>query len=251
MMAPSGEREKERPAQEHESPPGGTSMAAAQNPASDGFDPAVDLPSDEPEIREVTDPADRATGTRVTNSSEWKNATVVAAFSKPLIDERGDQFTPTSGELARELKARIAQVNNGSLAEVEAMLLGQAHSLEAIYMHFALRALSAPSLPYQEQYLAISFKAQAQSRATLTAVADTKNPRQPRFIAQQNLALNQQINNSAVPSSEATEANNPRIKLLETERGERMDIAATSSPSGAHQALETVGEIKWAENREG
>ena len=66
-------------------------------------------------IREVTAPADRKIGAEVTNSARYQGARVALAFSEPLVDDRGDQYTPTVEDLAADLRRAMAGVRAGSL----------------------------------------------------------------------------------------------------------------------------------------
>jgi len=169
--------------------------------------------------REVTSPADRPIGARVTNSPQWQGAAVVGACSGPLEDADGDTYAPALDELARDLKAKFAKVQTGDLSDPEAMLLAQAHALQSIFSALALKALGQVGLPSMQMCMSVALKAQAQSRATLTALADMKNPRQPNFIGQQNVAVNQQVNNSPVAQSRSVEIETPPIRVLETSDG--------------------------------
>jgi len=170
------------------------------------IDPAADVNEPEADSREVIAPDDRAYGARVISSTEWKNETVLEAFAEPLINADGERYTPTLDELARDLKAKFSRVSAGSLAEAEAILLGQAQALEAIFVSLAVLAKNAPSPHYMERYLAVAFKSQQLCRATITALADLKHPRPAHFVAQQNLAVSQQINNGIVAPPISLEA---------------------------------------------
>ena len=78
---------------------------------------------------------------------------------------------------------------------IEAMLFCQAIALQAIFSKIALHAATQPTFRQQEASLRLAFKAQAQSRATLEALNEVKNPRAVAFVKQANIANNQQVNN--------------------------------------------------------
>ena len=66
-----------------------------------------------------------------------------------------------------------------------------------------------------ESYLRLALKAQAQSRATVEALAEMKNPHPVSFVKQANIAHgNQQVNNGGKAAdwteSRATRANSPK-----------------------------------------
>ena len=91
--------------------------------------------------------------------------------------------------------------------------------------------------------MSVALKAQAQSRVTLTALADMKHPRQPNFIGQQNIAATQQVNNSISPGVQVGEIENRPIKLLEAGDGERLVNRATGAASSVDSRVEAVGQI--------
>jgi hypothetical protein len=68
-----------------------------------------------------------------------------------------------------------------------------------------------------------------------------KRPRQPNFIGQQNVAVNQQVNNQAAPTNGGAEGRIRPNELLETNDGKRMDDGASSTTGGADQSLAPVG----------
>ena len=174
-------------------------------------------------VYETKSPAERAVGAHATNAAYWHGAAVVVACAEPLVDHAGAQYTPTLDELAQDLKHRIEQIRAGDLSDPEAMLLAQAHALQALFSNLTLKALECTSLPNMQFCLSLALKAQAQCRATLTALADLKRPRQASFIGQQNVALNQQINNLPDQGMPKVILENPSNELLEAGDGERVD----------------------------
>ena len=217
-------------------------------------DPAADPIGQEkpaPGVREVSSPEDRAIGARVASSPQWQGAAVVEACAEPLIDGAGDQYTPQLAELALDLRAKFEKIQRGDLADVEAMLMGQASALQALFSYLTVAALNQRTVSLMQLQMSVALRAQAQSRATITALADIKRPRQPSFIAQQNLAVNQQVNNAVPRAVVESEIENRQIKLLEATDGERLDTGEKGAAGGADKTLETVGEIERAEDRGG
>ena len=114
-----------------------------------------------------------------------------------------------------------------------------------------------------EAFLGLALKAQAQSRATITALVDLKFPRQPAtFVKQANIAAgNQQVNNGGLPNStregahaHGKENNSVQNKLLEADHGQpggRMDTRAAQTAERSHQAVETVATVDRAKNPRG
>jgi hypothetical protein len=186
----------------------------------------------------MASPADRKIGAEVTNSARYQGARVALAFSEPLKDHRGAQYTATVEDLAADLRRAMAGVKGGNLDELEGMLLAQAKALQAIFAHFAVKAAGPWSLALSPQYAALAFKAQSQARATITALAELKRPRQANFIGQQNVAVNQQVNNALAPPTSASEF--PPIEILEIGHGERMDARTAGAAGGSHSTVEAL-----------
>ena len=126
-------------------------------------------------------------------------------------------------ELVRDLQTRTEKVQAGDLRQLEAMLFGQAQVLQTIFTNLSRRASSAEYMKQFQVYLGLGLRAQAQSRATLEALAEIKNPRPVMFAKQANITRgNQQINNGIMPDgrkmsagSHAEENPSPQNGLLE------------------------------------
>ena len=104
-------------------------------------------------------------------------------------------------DLVDDLRERMKKVQGGDMQPVEAMLLGQATTLETIFTSLARRASSQEYLKPFQAYLGMALKAQAQCRATLEALAEIKNPRQVAFVKQANISGgHQQVNNGMHPT---------------------------------------------------
>lgn len=110
-------------------------------------------------------------------------------------------------DLVDDLRERIKKVQGGNMQPVEAMLFGQAMTLETIFTSLARRATSQEYLKQFQVYLSMALKAQAQCRATLEALAEIKNPRTVAFMKQANISGgHQQVNNGMQPAQQAGSA---------------------------------------------
>ena len=152
------------------------------------------------------------------------------------------------GGLVDGLADQVALAKTGDLSRGEAMLVSQAHTLDAIFHTCARRAASnmGEHLPAAETYLRLAFKAQSQCRMTWETLAEIKNPRTVAFVHQANMTTGpQQINNGTVPEqrSRARETVNEPNKLLEATYGERLDPGTAGTAGGANTHLATVGAI--------
>lgn len=105
-------------------------------------------------------------------------------------------------EVSKVMREKAEKVQSGDLSDVESTLTAQAATLDTMFNELARRAAlnMGQNLPATEIYLRHAFKAQAQCRSTLEALAEIKNPRQVAFVKQANIAHgHQQINNGVPP----------------------------------------------------
>lgn len=117
--------------------------------------------------------------------------------------------TPT---IMQGFKDGAKRVTDDDTKEIEQMLYTHAKTMDYVF-YDALEKLSKCNMINQiETYANIAFRAQNQSRKTLLALADLKNPHRATFIKQQNNAINQQINNKPAPELEILKI----MKMLQT-----------------------------------
>ena len=162
----------------------------------------------------------------------------------------GDQISPAG--LIQALHEQIKAVKDGDLNRVEAMLVTQAHTLDAIFNELAQRAAAnmGEYMNATDLYLRLALKAQSQCRATLETLAEIKFPKSATFVRQQNVGINQQVNNSE-PTSNVSRARensvNSTNKLLEQDSNgwqtNRLDTGTASAASGANRELEALGTL--------
>ena len=153
--------------------------------------------------------------------------------------------------LAAELGRQVDAVNGGDLRRAEAMLIAQAHTLDAIFVNLARRAVGQDYLKQWEAYMRMAMKAQNQCRMTLETLATIKNP--PVVFARQaniNNGGQQQVNNGSAPepvragaSAHAAISQTDKTELLEASDGERMDAGEARAASGAYPHMEAVGSV--------
>jgi hypothetical protein len=160
--------------------------------------------------------------------------------------------------LVHELAAQAKLVNSGQLQRPEAMLVAQAHTLEALFHELTRRAAlnMGEYLGAAETYMRLALKAQSQCRATLETLAAIKNPAPIAFVRQANIAHGpQQVNNAPEPSageaSRAGNSENQPNKLLEQQHGERLDAGTAQTAVGADSAMAAVETVHGPENARG
>lgn len=153
---------------------------------------------------------------------------------------------------AMELRAQVSELNAGSMKRPEAMLISQAHTLDALFSDLAMRSRrnsTAGYLDAADRYMRLALRAQSQAVRTIEALSELKNPRPVAFVQQANIANGpQQINNGATPPAHGREITIEQTQLSEANNELLPDARASQAESRINPSLETVGEIHRAEN---
>ncbi len=104
------------------------------------------------------------------------------------------------GELVTNLGEEVKTVLDGNMRPAEAMLYGQAMTLQTIFTSLARRAQANDGLKQFQVNMTLALKAQAQCRSTIEALALVKNPMP--YIKQANITNGpQQVNNGNASAS--------------------------------------------------
>ena len=194
--------------------------------------------------------ADKA---RMALKPSLNGAVVIHAYQGNIVGKDADLNV-----LIDELRGTFTEVKGGDLDNLEAMLISQATALQSIFTSLARRANLQEYQKNFESFLGLALKAQAQSRATISALVELKYPRQATFVKQANIAHGpQQVNNTSTQNSgtqQSTQNSNQgnkhahadkteteQNKLLEADHGERMDTRAQGAASRNDPHLATVG----------
>ena len=115
--------------------------------------------------------------------------------------------------LTKILRQQTADVIGGNMTRAEAMLLSQAHTLDALFNSLIMKGLGQSHMPHYESFLRLAYKAQSQCRSTLQTLSDIKNP-SVVYAKQANITNgNQQINNG-VPAPRTQENIKYKNELL-------------------------------------
>lgn len=112
-----------------------------------------------------------------------------------------------------ELQKAGNEVVDGNLGRLERMLTCQAISLDTIFNRLALKAANSEYMKNYEGFMRLAFKAQAQARSTVEALAMLKHP-QP-YISQTNIGQvgHNQVNNAYAITSSNTDI--PMVTVAE------------------------------------
>ena len=185
---------------------------------------------------------------KMLNSASVMSAVTSDAFSKSMFPDID------LSELIDDLKTKVEKVQSGDMTAMEAMLVGQAHSLQTIFVSLARKASNQEYLKNYGMFMSLALKAQSQSRATIQALVELKYPKQTNFVKQANIANgHQQINNNvpvadynvtntrAPAHAPAKEINNQSNELLEVNNGSQTMVGRTAQTTiHKHKAMATV-----------
>ncbi|MFW9615136.1 hypothetical protein [Aquabacterium sp.] len=176
----------------------------------------------------------------------------IDAFKGNLMGDDVDM-----GAMVESLRSTIKEVQDGDLSRLEAMLVSQATALQTMFTSVARRAAHQEQLKHYSVFMGLALKAQAQSRATISALVDLKYPRQATFIKQANVAHGpQQVNNGPAPAGTAPHAKEvqpDQTELLEADHhgGTAMDRRTATATARSNPAVEAVGAVNRPANRRG
>ena len=165
------------------------------------------------------------------NKSEFLSTAVIESFS---VDFGDDFYLQATMEV---LKNTTQQIKSGDLSKIEEMYISQAVALEVMFASLARRARAQDNLLQYETHMRLALKAQNQSRATLQALVQMKQPSNTTFVKQANIAQgHQQVNNLAEKNI------TPQNELLKADYAQ-LDTGTTPTPKGIDSTLEALGEI--------
>ena len=165
------------------------------------------------------------------SKSEYLSSAVIESFCVGLGDDFSFQST------MQVLEKTIQQIQSGDLSKIEEMYISQAAALEVMFTSLARRAKAQDKLLQYETHMRLALKAQNQSRATLQALVQLKQPSQTTFVKQANIAQgHQQVNNLAEKNI------TPQNELLKGSYAE-LDTGTTPTPTGIDTTLEALETI--------
>ena len=157
------------------------------------------------------------------------------------------------------------RVQSGDMADMEALLVGQALSLQAMFTKYGgLINANTNNLKACQAVFNMAMKAQAQSRATVQALVELKYPKSVVITKQANISHgHQQVNNGVdFPTSTRTHARahaqantieqNELLRSIDNEpTGERMDTRTQGTHGATDKELATVATQHRRKNSRG
>jgi hypothetical protein len=151
-------------------------------------------------------------------------------------------------DILYELQKAGSEVVAGDLGRLERMLTNQAITLDAIFNKLAIKASDSEYLKTYEVFMRLAFKAQAQARCTVEALAVLKHP-QPYIQTNIGQVGHNQVNNTYATTSSHIDASMQPVaensksvqnKLLGADNGNILDIGAESKAGSVNKAMATL-----------
>jgi hypothetical protein len=160
--------------------------------------------------------------------------------SAQLIAQTGKIDKNKSPEIAGEISERLAEIRSGDMTYLEEMLLSQAIALNGFGADCLMKAggfiqegMIAKFPELTETLAQLGLKSQDQSRKTILALHEVRNPKKPTAFIKN--YIGQQLNQLQVEQQELKEQ-------LEAATNAPVDIGSQSEAGRAYQELETLGE---------
>jgi len=178
-------------------------------------------------------------------ASKSLRPTVQAALT--LMDYNKNFGELSINRLVNDLSEQCEKSFDGDLRRAEALLVTQAHTLDAIFHRLARKANNCEYLNQLDVNLRLALRAQNQCRATLETLAEIKNPLAGAYVRQANVAGgHQQVNNTGTSVDAASRARKIAIPPFELSRGKDELHSNTGAPPIAgpdDPPMETLGEF--------
>lgn len=142
-------------------------------------------------------PTPCGTGARPMTERPVNDCAVRAALTVRAFSDGADSEEPDLPTLVATLSEQVATAADGGVKGSQATLAAQALTLDHLFHHLMRRAADSRFLETKRTYLSLALRAQAQSRATLEALATIKNPPMVGYVRQANITQGpQQVNNT-------------------------------------------------------
>ena len=146
-------------------------------------------------------------------------------------------------KLFEQIETDLKEIRSGDFSLIEEHLYSQGIALQAMFHLMITNCMESRSLEGQSIYGKMALKAQSQSRQTLLALAEHRNPRKATFIKQQNNAVNQQVNNDSPTKSSVKKSEKISNELLKEAKYEALDGRGAEEAIRVNPKVEAMGEV--------
>lgn len=140
-----------------------------------------------------SNPSQKCSAAKLTIKASVVSAAASEAFAKDVFSGFDVH------ELIDELEEKMQRIKSGDIGSVEEMLIGQSHTLQTIFMCLTRRASIEKNPQTLQTFMNLALRAQSQSRSTMQALVDIKNPKQVAYVGQANIAQgNMMVKNDSI-----------------------------------------------------
>jgi hypothetical protein len=118
--------------------------------------------------------------TRATIAPALRHGQLALALANPFFSGMPKDEQPALADFVNEIARRAREVGEGDMARASRLLATQAMTLDAIFTECARRSAlnMGEYINASERYMRLALKAQANSRATIEALAKLHSPRE-------------------------------------------------------------------------
>lgn len=149
----------------------------------------------------------KETAANLVNTAKlYSDTSKLAALTSHAII-RSEDVQADISTLHNEITAYLRTTLSGDPHDQEAILIAQSKTLDLLFNSLMGKGVASRSLEQMTVYMDAALKVQNQCRKTVVALQALKHPHPQTYIRQQNLALNQQINNSEIGGKEIKSKN--------------------------------------------
>jgi len=151
-------------------------------------------------------------------------------------------------ELIEPLWMQMKRLAKGESQEAELMLAANAITLNVLTNNLIRNASKSKTSEAVEASLDMALRSQDQMRKSLLALAQIRNPKQNTFVAQQNIANVQQVNNALVQEANIPD---PENRLVSEATHEALDTRRTSEAITTDPRVKAMAELYRPEDERG
>ena len=207
--------------------------ASAEKPNISKQENQKSIISEEDKVQEI----------KVLNSTINTSGIALAAFT--IRNIAGEEHVDLAS-IIKKVNEQVDKVLKGNTDGMVSVLVSQAMVLNAVFTNMLSRSMKYNDPEDIRHYADIALRAQNQARKTILALDAIKHPKPQTFVAQQNIAGVQQVNNGLPDNDQNLK---PENELLTNEvQYAAMDTFRTAEAIPIDSAMEAMGKVHRRKN---
>jgi hypothetical protein len=212
-----------------------------KDPADSAEKPNISKQENE---KSIVSEEDKIQEIKVVNSTINTSGAALAAFTIRNIvgEEHVDLLS-----IINRVNKQIDKVLEGNTDGMVSVLVSHTMVLNTVFTNMLSRSIQYNDPEDIRHYADIALRAQNQARKTILALEAIKHPKPQTFVAQQNIAGIQQVNNGQLPNHDQNLK--PENELLTNEaQYAAMDTFRTAEAIPIDSAMEAMGKVHRRKN---